>query len=227
MTQSETKAIVKLSFCRVAEYQRRGVVHLHAVIRADGINGAMPPLTTEQLARASLSAARAVTVTHACGIARWGNQVDVQVLDRSDGQRAQKVAGYVAKYATKSSTESGALDSRITSEEDLSRRPLTPHMRRMAGVAWSLGAEEQFAHLHLRRHAHSLGYGGHFLSKSRCYSTSFGALKADRVAWRIRQRPGVATADHSVEARWRAVGIGWASPGEALYASYQQRQRGH
>ncbi len=145
-TQAETKTLVKLSFCRVAEYQRRGVVHLHAVIRADGINGVMPPLIVEQLARASLSAARAVSVVHAFGIARWGSQVDVQVLDRTDGQRAQKVAQYVAKYATKSSAESGALDCRITSEEDLSRRPLSLHMRTMAEVAWALGADEQFAH---------------------------------------------------------------------------------
>jgi hypothetical protein len=224
-TQAETKTLVKLSFCRVAEYQRRGVVHLHAVIRADGINGATVPLTVERLARASLSAARAVSVTHPSGIARWGSQVDVQALDRSDGQRAQKVAQYVAKYATKSSAESGALDCRITSEEDLGRRTLSPHVRRMAEVAWALGAQEEFAHLHLRRHAHGLGYGGHFLSKSRRYSTSFGALKAERVAWRSRQRNGVTTADHSVEARWRAVGIGWASPGEALFAGFQQRQR--
>jgi hypothetical protein len=102
---------------------------------------------------------------------------------------------------------------------------LSPHLRRMAEVAWTLGADERFAHLHLRRHAHSLGYGGHFLSKSRRYSTSFRALKADRVAWRSQQRHGVATTDHSVEARWRAVGIGWASPGEALFAGFQQRQR--
>jgi hypothetical protein len=224
-TQAETKTLVKLSFCRVAEYQRRGVVHLHAVIRADGINGAVPPLSVEQLARASLSTARAVSVAHASGIARWGNQVDVQVLDRTDGQRAQKVGQYVAKYATKSSAESGALDYRITSEEDLSRRELNPHVRTMAEMAWTLGADEKFAHLHLRRHAHSLGYGGHFLSKSRRYSTSFRALKADRVAWRSQQRHGVATADHSVEARWHAVGIGWASPGEALFAGFQQRQR--
>jgi hypothetical protein len=116
-------------------------------------------------------------------------------------------------------------DCRITTEEDLSRRVLSPHVRKMAEVAWALGADERFAHLHLRRHAHSLGYGGHFLSKSRHYSTSFRALKADRVTWRSQQRHGVATTDHSVEARWHAVGIGWASPGEALFAGFQQRQR--
>jgi hypothetical protein len=48
LTQAQTKAVVTLSFCRVAGYQRRGVIHLHAVIRADGVDGATPPLTAEE-----------------------------------------------------------------------------------------------------------------------------------------------------------------------------------
>ena len=135
------KARMKLSFCRVAEYQRRGVVHLHAVVRADGINGAMPPLSVEQLARAAVSAARAVWVAHASGVARWGNQIDVQVLDRSAGRWAQKVAGYVAKYATKSSDGGGALDCRIRLRRTC---PVVRSSRTCAGwprLAWSLGAD--------------------------------------------------------------------------------------
>jgi hypothetical protein len=99
----------------------------------------MPAFTVEELARAALSAARAVTVPHIRGTARWGRQTDVQALDRSDGQLAQKIAGYVAKYATKSSDEDGTLDARITSLDDLARRRLAPHIRRMAEVAWALG----------------------------------------------------------------------------------------
>ena len=156
--------------------------------------GRRRPLSVEQLARASLSAARAVSVAHASGITRWGNQVDVQLLDRTDEQRAQKVAQYVAKYATKSSAESGAR-STVASR----RRRTSPAGRSVRTCEewprWRgrLAATKGFTHLHLRRHAHSLGYGGHFLSKSRRYSTSFRALKADRVAWRSRQRHGVAT----------------------------------
>ena len=41
-TQSDAKQLVRLSFCRVAEYQRRGIVHLHAVIRADGPEQTLP-----------------------------------------------------------------------------------------------------------------------------------------------------------------------------------------
>ncbi len=143
-SQRETKERIRLSFLPVAEYQRRGVVHLHAVIRADGFDGEPPPLNPEDLAEAALSAARTVAVAHPLGVARWGSQVDVQVLDSSTDQGAQQVAGYVAKYATKSSDGGGALDARIVSEEDLARRSLPPHLRRMVEVAWALGGDEVF-----------------------------------------------------------------------------------
>ncbi|MGI8452016.1 MAG: replication initiator [Streptosporangiaceae bacterium] len=38
-------------------------------------------------------------------------------------------------------------------------------------------------HLHLAAWAHMLGYGGHFSTKSRAYSTTLGALRADRAAY--------------------------------------------
>jgi len=227
-TQRETRERIRLSFCRVAEYQRRGVVHLHAVVRADGTDGAPPPLSPEELARAAVSAARAVSVPHPLGVARWGTQIDAQVLDRSAGRRAQQVAGYVAKYATKSSDGGGALDAPIRSEEDLARRSLPPHLRRMAETAWALGGDAEFESYRLRRHAHGLGYGGHFLSKSQGYSTSFTALKAARAAWREAMRgggDGGQEADRSLVRRLRAVGVGWATQGEARWAEFQQRQR--
>ena len=108
-----------------------------------------------------------MSVVHPCGIASWGDQIDVQILEHSEPTRAKAVAGYVAKYATKSSEGDGALDARIRSEEDLARRHLSPHLRRMAETAWKLGGDPAYGRWRLRRHAHSLGYGGHFLSKSR------------------------------------------------------------
>ena len=134
----------------------------------------------------------------------------------------------MAKYATKSSDGGGALDAPIRSEEDLARRSLPPHLRRMAETAWALGADPTFESYRLRRHAHGLGYGGHFLSKSQRYSTSFSALKAARAAWREAMRRGGdagETADRSLERRLRAVGVGWTSRGEELWAGCQQRQR--
>ena len=224
-TQSQMKALCSLSFCRVAEFQRRGVVHLHAVIRADGLEGTLPPVSAEELAEAAGSAARSVSVPHTRGVARWGKQLDVQILQR-DGDKAETVARYVAKYATKSSDDDGTLDGRIVSTEDLARRPLPPHTRRMVETAWTLGADPALESLQLRQHAHTFGYGGHFLSKSRRYSTSFAALRDARASWQESQRHGhEATGDRSLTRRWRALGVGWANPGEASWARHQQRQQ--
>ena len=93
----------------------------------------------------------------------------------------------------------------------------------MVATAWSLGAVPELASLGLRRHAHHLGYSGHFLTKSRGYSTTFGALRDARAAWH-RQRDGEANESETTK-RLRAVGCGWANEGEALFAAAQARQR--
>lgn len=225
LTQAKTRALCSLSCCRVAEFQRRGLAHIHAVIRADGPARTRPPIEAGQLAGAAVSAARAVRVLHPYGTARWGEHLDVQILQRDDGQ-AEEVARYVAKYSTKSAAEGGALDAPIRHEVDLARRRLSPHYRRMVETAWSLGADPAFENLQLRRHAHNLGYGGHFMSKSRGYSTSMGALRAARASWQDVRRNGRDTTDDlSLTRRWKAVGAGWADQGEAWWAEHQQQQR--
>jgi len=171
-----------------------------------------------------------VRVRHLRGQAAWGREVDVQVLDRGDG-RAARVASYVAKYATKSTETTGVLDRPIRTDEDLERRPLTPHLRRMVETAWELGADPGLGHLHLRRSAHALGYNGQFLTKSQRYSSTFAKLRAERAQWReARRRRGVAPPEQAPPAepptgRWEVVGIGWANRGEALFAEDRWRQR--
>jgi hypothetical protein len=136
------------------------------------------------------------------------------------------VATYVAKYATKSSSEDPQLDIRIPSLEHLARRRLPPHLHRMVATALTLSADPALARLKLARHAHRLGYGGHFLTKSRSYSTTFAALREARVQWReARRLGGDMPPDHSFGGRWHAVGTGWTNEGEELFAQAQQRQR--
>ena len=84
----------------------------------------------------------------------------------------------------------------------------------MAATALELDAEPALRHLHLARHAHRLGFGGHFLTKSRGYSTTFAALRAARAQWNEARRHGD-----------QVPGDGWANQGESLFASHQQRQR--
>ncbi len=225
-TQTEAARVVRLASCRVAEFQRRGLVHFHAVVRADGIDGTAPPIDCWQLARACAEAAREVRVSHPRGVACWGHEIDVQVLMSDETDRSQGVATYVAKYSTKSSSEHPGLQHRILSLVDLDHRALPPHLHRMVATAWTLGDDPDLAYLGLRRHAHRLGYGGHFLSKSRTYSTTFGALREARALWQEDRRTGGAASTHGLsEGRWRAVGSGWANQGEELFAGYQQRQR--
>jgi hypothetical protein len=222
LTQAEVRERYRVCFARVAEFQRRGAVHIHVVVRLDRADGTKPDVGANALARACLSAAHAVFVSDAFGTRRWGHEVDVQVLDRSEPTRARRVGAYVAKYAVKSSHHSGLLDRRLRSEGDISQRKLPSHARRLVRCAWELGSEPLFSHLHLRRYAHSYGYGGHFLSKSRCYSTTLGALRAARAEWRRSQSPGAQSDAVSYESHWLAVGIGWANRGEALHARWSR-----
>jgi hypothetical protein len=219
VTQVELKRRLRVSYVRLAEFQRRGAIHLHVIVRLDTADGGDPDVEVQALQEACLSAARAVSAHHGRGSTAFGTELDVQPLDRGNS-RAGGLASYVAKYATKSSDDSGGLDRQIRSADELEHRRLAPHPKRLAATAWSLGSDPGLASLHLPRHVHCFGYGGHFLSKSRGYSTTLGALRAARAAWRVAQRPSHNTdGPHvSYESRWRAVGVGWANRGERLLA---------
>jgi hypothetical protein len=111
MTQKELKDHVRVSFAKVAEYQKRGVVHFHAVIRLDGPDGtdAPPPgwATADLLGQAVTRAATnaQVATPHSTPIAsrthRWGAQLDIRPITTGGELTDNAVAGYVAKYATK------------------------------------------------------------------------------------------------------------------------------
>ncbi|MFG2670285.1 replication initiator [Streptomyces sp. NPDC048445] len=122
LTQKAARAVLRVSFAKVAEYQKRGLVHFHAVIRLDGPEGSTTPpppsATVTVLADAIRAAAlrvRVAVVSDAIGEREltWGQQLDVREV-ASFGADAeltdQAVAAYVAKYATKSADASGALD---------------------------------------------------------------------------------------------------------------------
>jgi hypothetical protein len=56
----------------------------------------------------------------------------------------------------------------------------------MMATAWRLGGLAQYAYLRLRAWAHMLGFRGHFLTKARRYSVTFGALRTSRVRFRMK-----------------------------------------
>lgn len=123
--ESELGEYVTVQFAKVAQYQGRGVLHLHALIRLDGPKTddgfADPPawITAADLAAWITSAAQGVAYTapppvegDPARVLRFGGQLDVRPVTGArglDGRRldegelsAEQVAGYLAKYATKS-----------------------------------------------------------------------------------------------------------------------------
>src|ERR1035437_801631 len=51
-------------------------------------------------------------------------------------------------------------------------------------ACWTLAAIPEFEHLRLREWTHMLGFRGHFLTKARRYSVTFGELRAARMRYR-------------------------------------------
>lgn len=202
LTQRTFRQHARVSFAKVAEYQRRGAVHFHAVIRLDGPEGGTtsPPswATAELLTDAIQAAAHTARVTgpvldgqeHAFV---FGRQLDTRVIRSADfdGGTAltdQAVAGYIAKYATKGAeTATGTLDHRIRLLAEIAHTDITDHARRLIRTCWELGARRDLAHLRLRAWAHMLGFRGHFSTKTRRYSTTLTSLRQARVEWRRLQ----------------------------------------
>jgi hypothetical protein len=170
----------------------------------------------------------------------WGAQLDVKMVRKTvEGPVTEtKVAAYLAKYATKDTQAAGHSSPRLTA--DTVRRHADPagsHTARLIAACWQLGrpgvdlADDQatrnggrHSYLRLRHWAHMLGYGGHFSTKSRRYSTTLTALRLARVFWaRNNDRvdhiaPGTGDLTLVVGVLTYA-GSGWHTTGDALLAN--------
>nr|WSY57783.1 plasmid replication initiator protein [Streptomyces sp. NBC_00886] len=228
LVQSRFLQYARLSFARVAEHQKRAAVHVHAVVRLDGPAGPddEPPAwgTPELLIDAVCTSARRVLVrtSHSRAVGElalcWGVQVDARPLGANDdGLDDDAVAAYVAKYVTKGASETGAgIDHRVTSRDGIESAPVKEHVRTLMRTCWRLGGLPEYAPLRLRAWVHTLGYRGHILTKSRAYSTTYAALRADRAAHR---KDGAESEEGTVtEAIWRYAGSGH-TPGAAQFAA--------
>ena len=114
LSEAELRRLVRISFAKVAEYQRRGAVHFHAIIRLDAATDCgcpacvAPPaagFTADLLEAAVRKAAAAVAVP--CPpveqdqgvtlMTRWGEQLDVRHITETGDENelsAEQVAGY-------------------------------------------------------------------------------------------------------------------------------------
>jgi hypothetical protein len=137
---------------------------------------------------------------------------------------AQQVAAYIAKYATKSTEAFTASGNRPRLDE------LPEHLARMAQAAQTLSSHRPLGRLRLGRHATLMGYGGHWSTKSRRYSTTLGAIRRSRAEYARRTDQGSAVPLDAwgrpldddqvlVVADWRYDGHGYHHPGDAILAA--------
>ncbi|MEU9609591.1 replication initiator protein RepSA [Streptomyces sp. NPDC048057] len=238
LTQKDAHAQCRVSFGKVAEYQKRGAVHFHAVIRFDGPDGPDTPpphwASVDLLTDAIHAAAARVAVDvpapgdQPARTLTWGKQLDVQPIGafgHGEEITEQAVASYVAKYATKAAETTGTVDRRIGNKEALLLLDVPDHPARL--IEACLDLHPAYPGRKLRDWAHMLGFRGHFSTKSRSYSTTLGALRQVRADYRAAQQRaslGLPDPDDHPEAttlviaHWAYAGHGH-TPGESWLAA--------
>src|SRR5215218_1775431 len=232
LSERAWRTLVRIAYAKVAEFQARGLVHFHAIIRLDGAEdrAATPGIdvTPEELCDAIRQAAAHASLDGDAGNSdtidiRFGEQLHTRILARDDtGElRAEQVAAYVAKYSCKAS------------HEQITTRDINPGRWRDRGIpeqlvqmaAANLRLSERPGLRDLDRWVHMLGFRGHFVTKSRTYSTTLGELRAARAAYRARQDqphhdPGINDDDSTVVLSvWQYIGCGYLNPGDVLLAA--------
>jgi hypothetical protein len=190
---NEFRHHARLSYLKVAEFQRRGLAHFHIVLRADGPGDPFDPppsfLTTSRLAEVISDVVAEFGVI---GVDQrpvtWGKQFkinDASNLEHDD----QRIASYIAKYSTKSSDGSVDFARRFHHRREIRGLTGDSHRRRLALTTWDLAIEPTLFDLKLRLHAHAFGYRGQYITKSHYFSTRFGDLREARAAYMAS--PGV------------------------------------
>jgi hypothetical protein len=237
---------VRVAHGKAAEYQTRGAVHFHVLLRLDGYDprtpdALLPPppvLTITDLQDAATWAAQAIsyrTAPHPDAPGgwpiTWGTQTDARPITMTGAGDLSDiaVASYLAKYSTKGTEPAGHASARITTGTlDLYANPHGTHPERLIAACWTTGQHPDYTSL--RRWAHMLGFGGHFLTKARRYSLTFGDLRQARITYRRNHDIGpehgpIRTADHDEEPTTLIIGTftysgtGWKTSGDALLAN--------
>ena len=237
---------IRVAHGKAAEYQARGAVHFHALLRLDGYDPAhpdqiLPPPPCVTIADLDDAISQAVTdisfrtdphpAQPGGWLIAWGTELDIRVITQQGTSTVTDlaVASYLAKYSTKGTEITGHASARITADTlDLYARPDGTHPERLINTCWTLGTDPGYTSL--RRWAHMLGFGGHFLTKARRYSLRFSDLRQARIAYRRSQDTGpehgpIRTADHTddeivlIVGTFTYAGTGWKTSGDALLAN--------
>lgn len=212
LTQKDTHTLIRVSFAKVAEFQRRGVVHFHALIRLDG-----PPTDAAEFPAplVEVGAQKLCELVHVAAARIWfdapateargelrrlrfGTQVDARAVTTmatreasrtghpDDGLHPETVAAYIAKYATKACDDFG-LPPGLRDADAARRMGVVEHVCRLLAEVQHLAQTGGAKYLPLAKWGAMLGFRGHFSTKSRRYSTTLGRLRSARKRWSVQQ----------------------------------------
>ena len=201
----------RINYLKVAEVQRRGLIHFHAVVRADGPDHASsgPPdwLGAEEIARELRVLIPDMAVRGVDGRElRWGRQFDVSILETND-EDPVRVGSYLAKYSVKTTDGSRHFARRFDDRGQILRLPTNEHRRQLALAAWDLGQDLELRKLRLRLHAHAFGFTGQLITKSRGFTSTFSELRAARAAYMARSNSHLVVSNS-----FRYLGRGYDDP---------------
>jgi len=153
VTGRRLRAELGIRFVKVAEYQARGVVHFHAVIRLDAStkDGYAPPPARYDAALLIDAIALAVKTVRldmpGSGPRirlRFGRELYARPIWRESfagvGQPldVNAVANYIAKYATKAADVPGLPATRIRTAAAITALRCSAHPKRIVATAWQL-----------------------------------------------------------------------------------------
>jgi hypothetical protein len=200
ITQKRLRELARIAYVKVAEYQARGLVHLHVVIRIDRampdyrrdeIHPPDPRFTSGLLEHAVNGAIEAVSAPIAEDLAaelgeqrvRWGQERDVRPIDDPG-----ELAGYLAKYSTKSTEQAGGLLHPIDAES-VETVTVSEHVRAYLRAAFKLHEVAQRSEVQ-RRDAEREEF-----RRARAEGSARSAVVTRRdgaasLAWRARQAQG-------------------------------------
>lgn len=253
---SRLRDVASVQFAKVAEYQNRGLVHFHALIRLDGPDGPGSPAPTDGHSLATLvrHAAQAVRFD-APPVDRWdtartlrfGRQTDTRTVRTgavvgTEDLTAEAVAGYLAKYSTKSATAGPGgrahLGRMVRTCRALAWRAAhacrTDRVQPTDQTVCTCGTCADGPYRLLGKWARTLGFRGHFSTRSRRYSVTLGALRRARRRFqhlRATDPNRLDTADLEtrlltdddtettlVVGQWTFIAAGWDNPGDKALA---------
>jgi hypothetical protein len=200
LSEAAARDRVRVQFAKVAEFQCRGIIHFHAMVRLDGAPTDQETYPTPTPGCGVSSSDLADLVAAAAGSVwfdappldrhdvsrrlKFGTQLDARPVtgaanrqDQGGELHPETVAAYIAKYATKAAADLPTQSHRRNGH----LRRLQATLRQLARRATLAGLSgDELPYRGWGRWVDMLGFRGHLATKSRRYSVTLGRLREAR-----------------------------------------------